>query len=932
MRIDGWQIDGFGLLKDFEQHGLQPGVTVLLGENETGKSTLLAFVRTMLFGFPDGRSRQLTYDPVRGGRHGGRLMVRDGQDLLWTIQRYGDDRRNVGVTRPDGSAGNPGDLAALLGGADAQLFRNVFAFGLDELQAFETLSAEGVGERIFDAGISGAGKSAREVMRKLGQRQDELLKQRGGNAAINNVVRAVNEKTEEERRALDLVGHYQDRQREEREQSEAAEGLRRQVDGLLRRKADLEAFKELQPQWQELADKREELAGLPQVDDETLPDRVTGLVRDLDRLRALEGTAEEKEAACVAEQQTLDAATAQLGPGWDVERVNGFDTSLAVRDEVRGWAGKIDAARAALDAAERERVTADGQVRQAQAAADRVRGELPPEEPLAVDDIDRREALLRTLRGKMNDLDVLRLKAEQQAPASGLRWTAVALLAAVVLVGCIVTFVLGYSQLGVGLAVAGALLALVAALLARTQPKAAGGAGAEPQAVRDARAALAGVAANLGLPESPAAADLGVLEARLRSERTGRAAWDDAQARIREADRKVQDARLTLRGAGEAQQAARSAHENVMIEWSCWLAGRGLAGLTPAGVQETIEWVEKARAASGRLTAAVQALAAVAAQARVWDESARAVLTATGRPADGMGTEALRSAVESLDGDLHRRTGLIESAAALDRAISVRLGSCTDHLAARDELDCGAAEVWQREIDDLEHRIAELNETRDQTIEAATTARNEIAAIESSVDIPRLQEERESLRAELAALAHNYRVASTADALIESTLKTFVRDRQPAVLDAGGRAFSALTGSRYTRVEQDDELSLQSVVVVAADGSRLRPEVLSKGTQQQLYLAIRLALVEEFAQRTEPLPLIMDDCLVNFDPRRAAAVAALLAERSAAHQCLLFTCHPETADLMARQTAGPVTVIEMPGLDRQEALKGAGVQVELPGT
>ena len=56
MRIDGWHADGFGILKDFERADLEPGVTVLLGENEAGKSTLLAFVRAMLFGFPGART------------------------------------------------------------------------------------------------------------------------------------------------------------------------------------------------------------------------------------------------------------------------------------------------------------------------------------------------------------------------------------------------------------------------------------------------------------------------------------------------------------------------------------------------------------------------------------------------------------------------------------------------------------------------------------------------------------------------------------------------------------------------------------------------------------------------------------------------------------------------------------------------------------
>lgn len=123
-----------------------------------------------------------------------------------------------------------------------------------------------------------------------------------------------------------------------------------------------------------------------------------------------------------------------------------------------------------------------------------------------------------------------------------------------------------------------------------------------------------------------------------------------------------------------------------------------------------------------------------------------------------------------------------------------------------------------------------------------------------------------------------------------------------------------VTGGRWECIEQDEASSFQSVVVVGRDGTRLPPEKLSRGTQQQLYVAVRLALVAEFASRTEPLPLIMDDCLVNFDPKRAAALAALLIERSADGQCLLFTCHPETADLMAAQSGGPLRVIEtLPG-------------------
>jgi len=125
MRIDGWHADGFGILKDFDQADLEPGVTVLLGENEAGKSTLLAFVRAMLFGFPDGRSKERSYPPLLGGRHGGKLLLRDRNQGLWVVERYADqsigladasivilaaryqtrtvvtlDRRHFGVVRP----------------------------------------------------------------------------------------------------------------------------------------------------------------------------------------------------------------------------------------------------------------------------------------------------------------------------------------------------------------------------------------------------------------------------------------------------------------------------------------------------------------------------------------------------------------------------------------------------------------------------------------------------------------------------------------------------------------------------------------------------------------------------------------------------------------------------------------------------------------
>jgi hypothetical protein len=77
-----------------------------------------------------------------------------------------------------------------------------------------------------------------------------------------------------------------------------------------------------------------------------------------------------------------------------------------------------------------------------------------------------------------------------------------------------------------------------------------------------------------------------------------------------------------------------------------------------------------------------------------------------------------------------------------------------------------------------------------------------------------------------------------------------------------------------------------------AQGHSLPVELLSRGTREQLFLSLRLALASCYARRGAPLPLVLDDVLVNFDADRAKAAAAVLRDFAAAgHQLLIFTCH-----------------------------------------
>ena len=72
MKIREIYIDGFGQFAGRKFGPLDRPVTVFFGPNEAGKSTLLAFIRTVLFGF---RPRKSNYPPLAGGRHGGRVTL-----------------------------------------------------------------------------------------------------------------------------------------------------------------------------------------------------------------------------------------------------------------------------------------------------------------------------------------------------------------------------------------------------------------------------------------------------------------------------------------------------------------------------------------------------------------------------------------------------------------------------------------------------------------------------------------------------------------------------------------------------------------------------------------------------------------------------------------------------------------------------------------
>ncbi|NQX48043.1 AAA family ATPase [Paenibacillus tritici] len=154
----------------------------------------------------------------------------------------------------------------------------------------------------------------------------------------------------------------------------------------------------------------------------------------------------------------------------------------------------------------------------------------------------------------------------------------------------------------------------------------------------------------------------------------------------------------------------------------------------------------------------------------------------------------------------------------------------------------------------------------------------------------------EEQRAALRQLAGQYAVTALAAELMGRTRRIYEQEKQPQVLQLASVYFSKLTHGEYRRIVMT--LGHKELKAEHKEAGLLDSGLLSRGTAEQLYLAIRLALAETMSSKVH-LPLFFDDLFVNFDEHRLRAALALLGELSVSRQIVMMTCHRHVAEAAA---------------------------------
>ena len=86
---------------------------------------------------------------------------------------------------------------------------------------------------------------------------------------------------------------------------------------------------------------------------------------------------------------------------------------------------------------------------------------------------------------------------------------------------------------------------------------------------------------------------------------------------------------------------------------------------------------------------------------------------------------------------------------------------------------------------------------------------------------------------------------------------------------------------------------------------------MSEGTRDQLYLALRLAYLEEYADKTEPIPFIGDDLVTSFDDKRTTQGLKALAATGDHIQPILFTHHHHVVELARAELGNIVDIVAL---------------------
>ncbi len=875
MIIKKIHIDGFGIFNNYSITNLSDGLNLVLGHNEAGKSTLLKFLRYTLFGYPRFLDQRMS--PLQGGDHGGRIEAILSSDKKVTFERSGNDKIKLHY---DGQTlQNQSQWSQLLGNASSDLYNNVYAISLDELVDLGSLSDSGVEDKIFSVGLGLGNLSIGKVEQDIKGKMDKIYISRGKNQEIPLILQDIRNKQSKIRTIQANLQAYETFLKEKHALQSTLEDSGRQIEKIKNKKATLESYIACYDAFVDYNDAEYRLEKLPAEQD--YPDQAIAKLEDLERREEelnemidtlMKGSGDEEGIEGLKQAiENITINTSLLAKKGDVQTIrNNLSLYKQTIKEIQDEKDRYSRLNSSIS--ETLNTIGSGWTEQ---------------DVLSFSDQVRHTDFVSRYRKEMELSERSKAETEAMLKASRIREGAIQTNRGVNIVSiilCIGGLSAFYYELTV---LAGSLFlsALVLFIGKRyfTRSSNIDLLTSQTDELKRQQAILRQqystyLENELGLSGSMSAESvLDIIQkiVQLRKDISERdhlknridskqlhviQAFDDKVGEI------VNDVSFDLSPEKTNTESLANEifkeydHSNDMLREKKQIEAERLRKQ-----RMVVDKQEKLDEVKIKITH---------------------LLGAAGTTDRDVFRQNIRTNDEVKALKQKKRDALVVMEQIAGKGKSQQV---IDYLRNNEKV---ATELT---IGELRDQLREKESESAKNSERLGELKNELSRMENESDLAGVMTALETDRERLSQAYKEWIAGHVALNILSGVRSRYEKEKQPEVIKRASYYFDRITGGRYNRIQVS--LDDKEVTVFDRRQASKRTGQLSRGTKEQLLISLRLGFIEEYERQAEPLPLIVDEVLVNFDAERSKKAAEILLEFGSKRQILVFSCHPETAGL-----------------------------------
>ncbi|VEF48766.1 P-loop containing nucleoside triphosphate hydrolase [Bacillus freudenreichii] len=972
MKLKQIHIYGFGRLNDFKVDNIED-MQLFFGENEAGKSTIMSFIHSILFGFPTLQQSELRYEPKTHTSYGGKLVFESEKYGEVVIERVkGKAAGDVNVLLEDGPAEASDFLPTLLNGTDKTMYRSVFSFDLQGIQEIQRLKEDDIGKYLIAAGTVGT-DDLLQVEKQIQRELNQLFKPGGRKPMLNEQLKNLRHKEQQLKHAKQQNALYESLLAEIEEINSRVKTSKELLDN---RKEEHGSLSDIFKKWPLIKERNQIRKRLLELDGVAFPtDGLKRLEKYNDRLLEISSTLktveqrianikrEMKENAFLVDFNTNKAETfIREWPKQQLEMeemaklehvIAGFRTEYeSIVAELHYSSEKTQSVKSlnlGIDMKARIKETLQQYMRYEGRMKDlEDRLELDRKEIIALENaceaIEKQLVSESTFKDwkalyerRESAADLEEQRKELQEEVEGLKnrkkradeiyqkkKSQTVIFSSAFLLIFFSMFLWGFLSKQWTLtivAVAGIVYTIV--LFLRR------GEGTSPDFITETLNAKREKLKRTEELLETSIGDINIVH-QFKQQLVLREKWKDQFSRLEEQKKKFEESSSLLQRVRDSVEAEEKKLDDIKVKL-------GLSeNFSRRKIEDAFSMLKELQQLDQQIGEIEAQKVQILKGQEKWHENlfqflmerniefhepAQAIyflqetlkkeqekeilLKELGKKLSELNVNilqiqnekaALLSSLNKLfeaadvtcEEDFRKKAGLFEERSHLLE----RLALLEDQLGEEDEKIVQNQDELQRKINGLSEEMNELSRHLEEDRNRLAILNQEVRFLEEGGTYTENLHHFRQMRSTFNEEAHGWAELAVAASLLEKVMGKYKEGRFPKVIRKATEYFSFLTDDEYIRLHVHPDGNL---TVERKDRILFSPAELSRGTGEQLYIAIRLALVHVLKEEY-PFPVIIDDGFVNFDQERTKRMLQLIQNFSADAQVLLFTCHGHIAN------------------------------------